>query len=202
MHHQNEINANRADEEEGSAELPPVVHAIIQKHWQRLENDLAKEELINNLDCFCRLMQRMPVELLERELKKPEYADVVTMREFLKFFGFGGAFPVGDEARRYRYRLLQEFFNLAWAKLSAREQKFVAFFARTRRSLAVIARAMNLSSVAAVQKFQHRCFQVVTRAFFTLLIAEAQRPGLEPRRREVVQEWVAHFRKRQAPAAR
>jgi len=41
----------------------------------------------------------------------------------------------------------------------------------------------------------------VTRAFFTLLIAEAQRPGLEPRRQEVIQEWVAHFRKRQETAA-
>jgi len=163
---------------------------------------LAKEELINNLDCFCRLMQRMPVELLERELKKPEYADVVAMREFLKFFGFAHVFLTGDEARRYRYRLLQEFFNQAWARLSTREQKFITLFARARRSLAVIARAMNLSSVAAAQKFQHRCFQVVTKAFYTLLLTEAERPGLEPRRQEVIQEWVEHFRERKAMTAR
>ncbi len=202
MLHQNEMSEKRAGEEADPAELPAAVHAIIQKNWQRLEKDLAKEELINNLDCFCRLMQRMPVELLERELKKPEHAGVVAMREFLKFFGLGKVLPASDAARRYRYRLLQEFFDLAWAKLSAREQKFVALFSRARRPLAVIARAMKLSNVAAAQKFQYRCFQVVTNAFFALLLAEAQRPGLEPRRRKVIQEWVAHFHQRHLMAAR
>jgi hypothetical protein len=161
-----------------------------------LEKDFAKEELINNLDCFCRFMQRMPVELLERELDKPEYAYFVVMREFFKFFGFANVFLTGDEALRYRYRLLQEFFNQAWARLSANEQKFITLFARARHSLVVIARAMNLSDVAALQAFQRRCFQTVTRTFYALLITEAERPGLEPRRHEVIQEWVEHFRKR------
>jgi hypothetical protein len=145
-------------------------------------------------------MQGMPVELLERELDKSEYAYLVVMREFFKFFGFANVFLAGDEALRYRYRLLQEFFNQAWTRLSAREQKFITLFAKARRSLAMIARAMNLSSGAAVQAFQNRCFHVVTRAFYALLITEAKRPDLEPRRQEVIREWVEHFREK-APSS-
>lgn len=197
MRYQKQMKPKAGSEDVVSPKLPAEVHDIIERHWQRVEKDLAKEELLMKLDCFCRFMERMPGELVERDLKEPDI--LVAMREFFKLFGF----PVREKSSRYRnynYNVFLEFFNKAWASLNPYEQKFIVFVAKNAvHSISAIARAMNFPSPETVESFQRRCFLIVTKTLYTLLMIEAERPGLAPQRQKVVRAWVEHFRQK-APA--
>ncbi len=162
--------------------LPPAVQGLITHHWQHMEKELAKEELINALECLCRHLHGTPPARVARDLHAPVPDQILALRKLLEQFQPAARLFALDDEVGAQYRLLKNLFEKSWNRLNGRQRRFMQLTARAGHSLVALAEEMNFKNLAAVQAFQKKCFQAMAKIFYALLAKELKRAGLPARR--------------------